>query len=276
LPSLLAGICTLGVLSACDVTIKDGDVSFDQFHGRATREVSRTYPLEAGGRVEIVNTNGPVDVTPGAPGAVELKAVMTARAMSEDRAKEVLADAKIDETASTTHVRIATIPGGRRGRLSVSYKVAVPPDAQLEVSINNGHSSVDGLRGHVKTMLVNGNLAMTGLRGPVDAASVNGRMTVRMAEVTGRVRLEGTNGQVTLELPKNTKATLSARAVNGGLSVTGLTAQEASGRRIRSVESQLNGGGPEIDVRVTNGRISIVGIDPPGQSGSPATNPASR
>ena len=80
-----------------------------------------------------------------------------------------------------------------------------------------------------------------------------------MAEVTGRVRLEGTNGRMALEVPKDTKAMLNARSVNGGLTVTGLTAQEATGRRIRNLESVLNGGGPEIDVRVTNGRMTIEG-----------------
>ena len=47
--------------------------------------------------------------------------------------------------------------------------------------------------------------------------------------------------------------------MNGGIHVTGLTGQEVSGRRIQTLESQLNGGGPEIDIRVTNGRITIVG-----------------
>ena len=80
-----------------------------------------------------------------------------------------------------------------------------------------------------------------------------------MAEVTGRVRVESTNGRISIEVPKDSKATLNVRSVNGGITVTGLTAQEVSGRRIRSLESQLNGGGPEIDVRVTNGRITIEG-----------------
>ena len=49
-------------------------------------------------------------------------------------------------------------------------------------------------------------------------------------------------------MPK-TKAMVERALVNGGLTVTGLTAQEATGRRIRNLESVLNGGGPEIDVR---------------------------
>jgi hypothetical protein len=64
---------------------------------------------------------------------------------------------------------------------------------------------------------------------------------------------------VALEIPKDSKATLNARSVNGGLRVTGLTASEPTGRRIRNLESVLNGGGPEIDVRVTNGRATIEG-----------------
>jgi DUF4097 and DUF4098 domain-containing protein YvlB len=80
-----------------------------------------------------------------------------------------------------------------------------------------------------------------------------------MADVTGPLRLESTNGRVSLEVPKTTKATLNARSVNGSISVTGLTVDEGAGRRIRTLESQLNGGGPAVDLRVTNGRISIDG-----------------
>ena len=255
----LAGVCAAGVLGACDVTIKDGDVSFNQSHGRATQEFARTYPLEPGGRVEIVNTNGAVDVKAGSAGTVEVKAVLSARAMTDERAKEVLAGARIDETATPQHVRLATRSGNSSGGFNVSYTVAVPEDARVDVTSSSGDARIEGLRGPVKVMLTNGELELAGLRGPVDAATVNGRMRVSMAAVTSRVRLESANGRIALELPKDAKATLTARAVNGGISVTGLTAQESSGRRIRSLESQLNGGGPEVDVRVTNGRIAIEG-----------------
>ena len=73
------------------------------------------------------------------------------------------------------------------------------------------------------------------------------------------MRLESTNGRISLEVPKDTKATLNARSVNGGITVDWPGhRRESTGRRIRNLESQLNGGGPEIDVRVTNGRITIM------------------
>ena len=244
---------------ACDVTIKDGEVSVNQLHGRATREWSRTYPFSAGGTLAVTNANGPIDVVTGPPGNVGVVAILSAKAMTDERANELLGDAKIDEAATPAHVKLSTVRGNRSGGLEVHYKATVPPDARVELTSNNGVLTVQGLRGHVKAMVVNGGVELAGLRGSVDAASVNGSISVKMAEVTARIRLESTNGRIALEIPKGAKATLNARSVNGGLSVTGLGVEEASGRRIRNLESALNGGGPEIDVRVTNGRITIEG-----------------
>ncbi len=252
-------ICAFSVLSACDVTIKDGDVSFNQLHGRATQEFNRKYPLADAGTVEIVNINGPIDITVGPSGTVEVAATLAARAFTDARANEVLAEAAIEESATPEHIKLTTVRRNRSGGLQVCYRVTVPEYARVEMTGNNATLRAAGLRGHVRAMVVNGGVELTGLKGSVDAASVNGAVSVKMAEVSARVRLESTNGRITLELPKDTKATLNARAVNGGVTVTGLNVQEPSGRRIRNLESVLNGGGPEIDVRITNGRITIEG-----------------
>jgi hypothetical protein len=252
-------LCSIGLLGACDVTIKDGDVSINQLHGRATREWTREYPLAIGGRVEIVNPNGSIDVQAGPEGKVAVVAILAAHAMTDDRAKDTLSDASIEESAAPNHIKLTTSRGTRGGRLEVTYKMTVPADARVEMSGNNGTHKAAGLRGHVKAMVVNGGVELTGLRGSVDVASVNASVSVTMAEVTAPIRIESTNGRIRLEVPKDAKAALNARAVNGGITVTGLTAQEASGRRIRDLESVLNGGGPEIQVRITNGHITIEG-----------------
>jgi len=132
------------------------------------------------------------------------------------------------------------------------------------------------VRGHVKAMMVNGDLELTGLRGTVDAASVNGELSVKMAEVTGRMRLENTNGRISLEVPKDTKATLNVRSLNSRITVTGLDTQKVEGERIRTLESALNGGGPEIDVRATHGRITISGVESPGVQSPRVQSPESK
>ena len=84
---------------------------------------------------------------------------------------------------------------------------------------------------------------------------------MKLTNVTAPVRLETTNGRLTLELPKASRANLSARVVNGGLTVSGLPVQEQRGNRIRNLETVLNGGGPPIDLRATNGRMTITGTE---------------
>ena len=84
-------------------------------------------------------------------------------------------------------------------------------------------------------------------------------MTVRLSRVTAPVRLEVTNGSLMLDLPATTKANLSARVINGAFGVSGLSVAQPTGRRIKELETPLNGGGPEVATRVTNGRLSIEG-----------------
>jgi hypothetical protein len=241
------------------VTIKDGDIKNVSMRAKVTQEWSRHYPLAAGGRLEIVNANGPIEVTAGPAGAVDISAVIEAGAMTETRAKEILSEVKIEESAAPDRVRVATARSRGRGGLHVTFKVTLPADARLEMTGNAGTLRAAGLRGHVKAMIVNGAVDLMTMSGTIDAASVNGPVSVKMAQVTGPMRLESTNGRILLEIPKTAKATLNARSVNGGITITGLTTEEGTGRRIRTIESQLNGGGPEINLRVTNGRISIEG-----------------
>src|SRR5687767_4025367 len=260
LSALVAGVSVVAGLGGCDVTIKDGDISVAHFQGRATQEWNRKYSLMPGGRVEVVNVNGPVEVGVGPAGTVTVAAVLTTRAMSEERAKQILSEARIEESATPEHIRVATVRRDRSrgpGGLEVAYKVTVPADARVEMSANNGSLKAEGLRGHVKASMVNGDIDLTGLTGTLDAASVNGSMSVKMGEVTGRMRLESMNGRISLEVPKNTKATLNVRSMNGRITVNGLETPKIEGDRIRNLESALNGGGPEIDLRVTNGRITI-------------------
>lgn len=262
LPSALAvGVCAAGVLSACDVTIKDGDIKNVSVHAGASQEWTRRYPLAKGGTVEIVNGDGPIEAVVGPPGVVDVAAIIEASAMSETRAKELVHEMRLEESIKPDHIRVATARREGRSGVDVSIKVTLPADARLEMTGNNGKLRADGFAAHVKAMVVNGEIELSAIRGTVDAAGVNASVSAKMAEVTGPLRFESTNGRITLELPKLAKATLNARSVNGNITVTGLTVEEGTGRRIRTLESQLNGGGPEIDVRVTNGRISITGAD---------------
>ena len=76
--------------AACDVQVGEKGVSVDLAHGKATDEWTRTYTIAPGGRLEIANANGAIDVSPASGPAVDVHATREARAASDDAAREML------------------------------------------------------------------------------------------------------------------------------------------------------------------------------------------
>jgi DUF4097 and DUF4098 domain-containing protein YvlB len=260
--SLAGVLCGAMWLAACDVSIRDGSISVSALSGRAAEEWTRQYPLTQDGRVEVVNINGPIDVVAGPDGVVEVHASRTVRALTDEAARERLRTLTIEETATPSRVRLETRASAPSERVSVEvgYRVSVPRASQLEVVTTNGAVTVTGVRGGVKVSTTNGSVTGDALTGRVDATTVNGAIQVDLEGVgTAGVRLESVNGAVRIRVPEQSRATLSARCVNGHVRVAGLPVQAAGERRARELEVQLNGGGPRIDLRTTNGAITIDG-----------------
>jgi hypothetical protein len=57
-----------------------------------------------------------------------------------------------------------------------------------------------GLSGPLTQSIVNGS-DLSAMTGGVDAATVNRALSARLDQVTSRVRLEATNGRISLEIP---------------------------------------------------------------------------
>lgn len=257
---ILAGSLVVAGSAGCDVNVRDGKASFNLLTAQATADWTHRYPLTAGARVEIVNISGPVRLTSGEPGTVEVHATITAKALTDAGAADLLSKGAIQERAGQGRVHIETMmPRGVHGSYEVQYDVRVPRDAETETSVTNGSLKVTGLDGRLKTIAVNSKVELNDMAGAIDSVVANGSLLVTLARVTADVRLETTNGRLSLELPATSKAQLTARVVNGSLEISGLPIEQPAGRRIRNVEATLNGGGPSIDVRATNGRATIIG-----------------
>lgn len=262
--ALALGICAIAAVSACDVSIRDGDMSVEMLTAQAKEEWTRHFPLAPGGIVEVVNLNGPIEVMAGPAGAVDVNAHITAKALTDAAAKDVLSKGKIEEQASPVHVKIETVvPRGiRRASYEVRYDVRVPADAETQLSTTNGSVKAAGLTRKLKASVVHGSLDVTHVEGEIDAACVNGSLTVKVTRISAPLRLETTNGRLSFELPASSRVNLSARVVNGRLNVSGLAVTNTTGNHIRTLQAALNGGGPTVDLRATNGRMTITGTGP--------------
>jgi DUF4097 and DUF4098 domain-containing protein YvlB len=242
------------------------DIAMAHLNEKETAEWRRTYQLDPGGRVEISNVNGKIDVEPSAGNTVEVIAEKTARAASQEAAKEALGRIEIVETASPSAIRIETkvqrVSGGlmSRGNQQVHYIVKVPAGAEVNFRTVNGGIELAGLKGRINAETTNGGIKAREVSGYIDATTTNGGVEVELAQLSeSGVKLGCTNGGIDLRLPASSKATISARVANGGIDTSGLQIETNGETSRRRLDGRMNGGGAHIDIEGTNGGIRIRG-----------------
>jgi hypothetical protein len=256
LPVLLLPV--LVATTACDIVTAE-------FRSEETAQWQRTYQLGAGGRVDISNVNGKIDVEPSDGNTVEVSALKKAKGASPEAAKAALERITITEDTSGGNVRIETKlarSGGsflNGGQLQVEYHVKVPAGAEVKFTTVNGGIDLSGLKGRINAETTNGGVHARAVTGQIDASTTNGGLDIDLAQVPeGGVKLECTNGGIKLRLPRDGKATISARITNGGISAGDLPIETSEHNR-RRLDGRLNGGGARIDIEGTNGGITLTG-----------------
>jgi hypothetical protein len=254
LPLLLASAAGAG----CDIAMAD-------YKQKETAEWRKTYDLQPGGRVEISNINGKIDVAPSTGNVVEIVAEKIAKAGSSEAARQALDRIQIVETASGGDIRIETkVPRNTEGLISranqqVNYTVKVPAGAEVKFRTVNGGIELTGLSGRINAETTNGGIKAHDVSGPIDASTTNGGVEVDLAQLAeSGVKLGCTNGGIKLSLPADSKATISARITNGGIDTTGLQIDRMGDANRRKLDGRLNGGGARIDIEGTNGGIRIA------------------
>ena len=254
LPAL---ILVSAAASACDIITAD-------LKAKESSEWRKTYQLPRGGRVEISNVNGKIDVAPSSDNTVEVVATKIARGATAEAAKATLERVEILDQSTPELIKIETkvprMDGLFHGSAQVQYVVRVPAAAEVKFTTVNGGIELAGLNGRINAEATNGGIRARNVGGPIDATTTNGGVEVELTEVMEPgVKLECTNGGIRLRLPSDAKANLSASITNGGIEVLqGVALEHTTPSSRRRLEARLNGGGPTIRLSGTNGGIHIA------------------
>jgi len=230
--------------------------------GKLTEEFHHSYPLAAGGRIELENINGAVHITGWDQNEVKVDAVKYANS------KERLDEAQIEVEASSDTVSIRTKyrdhdhtwdRDGLNNPATIEYTLMVPRNARLdEIELINGPLDIHQVAGKVRASCINGRLTAQGLQGRVKLETVNGRLQPQFDSLgSSPIELSSVNGGVELTLPSDAKAELEASTVSGGI-------DNDFGLRVinhhwvgHELRGELGGGGTRIKLSNVNGHIEI-------------------
>lgn len=264
--ALFAGLSVAG----CDIkTSANGNLSFDIAAGKATDTWSRTYKLADKGRFELINVNGRITAEPVEGSEVIVEGRRTAKASSDDAAKDLLAKLEIREEVSDASVRVESRPprlSGLSGH-EIEWTVKVPKGVVVDVRTVNGGVRLEGLTNEVHAKSTNGGVKGTMASSVIEAQTVNGGIELTLSspvEAGHSIQMESVNGGVELSLPAESKATIAARCVNGGVRVDDLElVRDDQGNanefeRKRRLNGTMNGGGGRVEMSTTNGGVKLA------------------
>ena len=220
-------------------------------------EFSQTYSLPARGRISLENRNGDVRILSWDREEVKVEAVKRAPSRERLRDARILVDANGDALSIRTQYS-----GNSDDPASVEYRITVPRWASLEeVKLINGGLSIVGVAGEVNATAVNGSIHAEQLAGEARLSTVNGELEAAFHSLGGThaIFLSSVNGPITLTLPPDARADLSARNLSGGIQTEfgrPLRAATQGGQRLHTT---IKGGGTRIHLHNINGGISITG-----------------
>jgi hypothetical protein len=240
-------------------------------------EYQKSYAVSGRASVRVLATNGAVRVTTSDANRVEFIVMYDHEASSSDAPVESRQVGEVVELRALTTAHSSWWSWSYFENVHLSIEVRMPKDADLQIDTSNGAVSLDTIRGTVKVHTTNAAISASGLEGRCALATTNGRV-----EATGRFQsldigstnagitaralsgsrmdsgwsISTTNGGISLSVPPDLKANLSAGTTNGGImlrlpvAVTG----EQRGSHLRGT---LGGGGPELFVRTTNAGVRL-------------------
>jgi len=239
-----------------------------------TEKFEKTYRFNPGGELTLENTNGSVTVRSWDRDEVRIEAIKKVKARSSRDAKDYMKRVRIRVDYNPDEINIeADYPrrsgggggllswlfGGRRTpSVTITYTITVPKKADLDIDTTNGSVSISEVNGRIIAESTNGKLKIEEVRGSIDAHTTNGGIHAEVTDFSDNddVYLKTVNGHITLYLPRDVEADVSASTVNGGidtrfpLTVTGRWGP-------KKLNGTLNGGGGEIELRTVNGGIDI-------------------
>jgi beta-lactamase regulating signal transducer with metallopeptidase domain len=174
-------------------------------------------------------------------------------------------------------LKVTSTPVDGKPDVAVNYVIHVPAGAHVIVTTVTGNISVRGITGAVDASSTEGNVEVNGAHGPVNASSTTGsvratglRADSTLTSVSGdvdaefdqldgaqRVEAASTSGDVTIVMPSDASAHITAETVSGVIDAcpTNTVDRSTSGA---SVDTTTGGGSATVDLHAVSGTITIT------------------
>jgi DUF4097 and DUF4098 domain-containing protein YvlB len=223
--------------------------------GSFERTLSVTGPL----RLDLENGSGSVDIRAGEAGQVHIRGEVHVRGWSwrdaRQQLEDIIAHPPIEQHGNLIHVGLNKF---RMRMATISYRIVVPPETELQAATGSGSLEVRGIHGPARLIVGSGGVTAADIREDTQVTAGSGGVT--LANIGGEVRILAGSGGITLSA---THGDIRVTAGSGGITIA------APGGRINAKTGSggITIGGAAADLRVATGSGSLeISGDPAPQS----------
>ena len=227
--------------------------------------------LAAGKRLEIRGVNGSIRTMAASGDEIDVSAHKTARHSDPDEVKITVVPT--DEGVTICAVYPTPRRAGRENScepgdgwhsstdnddVTVDFTIKLPAGIVFSGETVNGEIDAEGVGADAEVTTVNGSINVQAT-GHVEARTVNGSIRASMgrADWSSETEFTTVNGGITLTLPANLSAEVSAETVNGDLETDfPLTVTGKFGPR--HMRGTIGNGGRQLKLSTVNGSIHLI------------------
>jgi hypothetical protein len=289
---MLQHVKTIGILLYIALSATASSAALAYTHEEV---VHKTLPAAGITKLSVSHVNGNVSVQPWDKPEIHVQAKKRVRHSSQETAEQYARQIEIAVETKGDALEVRTVmpkPQGDRGwvewffgldwlferrvrEASVSYEISTPPrmdtklvstngrvqigaiEGRADLHTTNGAVHAEGTQGVLKAHTTNGAISLVQVAGGCNAVTTNGNITAELLSLGSQgCELHTTNGAIHISLPENVRADLEASTTNGN--VTSALPLSVQGKISKQgMEGKINGGGPPLKLRTTNGSITI-------------------
>ena len=214
--------------------------------------------------LRLDGVNGEIEII-GEPGGDEVMVTGMARVGSDtfEDAQEGLDQLEVSVTDGNDEISVRTEqPKNTEGRqYIVGYTITVPSDLAVNVSLVNGHVTIQDIDNSISVILDNGNVDFLDIYGSAVVSVVNGNVIGKLTIFpAGEAMISTVNGDIELSIPTVTSAELFGLVDNGIISWDNLNLEDIQSTN-KSLQGTLGIGSGLIDLKTVNGNIDILGFN---------------
>ena len=214
---------------------------------------ARTLRVSGPIRLELSNASGGVDISEGAAGTVSIQAEVRASGLgfenTQTRLNEIVSNPAIEQRGDT--IRIGK-DFSRMRNVSISYKIHVPHDTEVDSNVASGAQNIRDLRGPVKVHSASGTIYVEKIDRNAQLSTASG--TISAENIGGDVQVSSASGNVTVS---NVKGDTRVHVMSGVIRIS-----HPGGRvdgSTASGEVEIQGAANDVTAHSASGRVYVQG-----------------